>query len=193
MIVIQHNIDTLDRSLVGWLETGDGGKQVTVREICPSASTSTCRSANRSSSSSTPSNPSSSAASVNRRTHPTSNHSRTPSERTRSTCSSCSALPSRHSATRAQPATLCDRSARARLRPYARQLTASDTAVVDSGRGRHDRPVRRSAPRVRHHRRGRRRRHRHHLEPQGRRAHLDLGRAGEAAPRRPWSGRRHRR
>ena len=31
MIVIQHNIDTLDRSLVGWLESGDGGKQVTVR------------------------------------------------------------------------------------------------------------------------------------------------------------------
>ena len=31
MIVIQHNIDVLDRSLVGWLEGGDGGKQVTVR------------------------------------------------------------------------------------------------------------------------------------------------------------------
>ncbi len=31
MIVIQHNIDTLDRSIVGWLEGGDGGKQVTVR------------------------------------------------------------------------------------------------------------------------------------------------------------------
>ena len=33
MIVIQHNIDTLDRSLVGWLESGEGGKQVTVREL----------------------------------------------------------------------------------------------------------------------------------------------------------------
>jgi small subunit ribosomal protein S4 len=33
MIVIQHNIDVLDRSLVGWLEAGDGGKQVTVREL----------------------------------------------------------------------------------------------------------------------------------------------------------------
>ena len=33
MIVIQHNIDTLDRSLVGWLEAGDGGKQVTVRNL----------------------------------------------------------------------------------------------------------------------------------------------------------------
>jgi small subunit ribosomal protein S4 len=33
MIVVQHNIDTLDRSLVGWLETGDGGKQVTVRDL----------------------------------------------------------------------------------------------------------------------------------------------------------------
>ncbi len=33
MIVIQHNIDTLDRNVVGWLETGDGGKQVTVRDL----------------------------------------------------------------------------------------------------------------------------------------------------------------
>ena len=33
MIVIQHNIDTLDRSVVGWLETGDGGKQITVRDL----------------------------------------------------------------------------------------------------------------------------------------------------------------
>ena len=33
MIVIQHNRDTLDRSLVGWLEAGDGGKQVSVRSL----------------------------------------------------------------------------------------------------------------------------------------------------------------
>jgi small subunit ribosomal protein S4 len=33
MIVVQHNIDVLDRSLVGWLEGGDGGKQVTVRDL----------------------------------------------------------------------------------------------------------------------------------------------------------------
>jgi small subunit ribosomal protein S4 len=33
MIIIQHNMDVLDRSLVGWLETGDGGKQVTVRDL----------------------------------------------------------------------------------------------------------------------------------------------------------------
>ena len=33
MIVVQHNIDTLDRSLVGWLEQGDGGKEVTVRSL----------------------------------------------------------------------------------------------------------------------------------------------------------------
>lgn len=31
MIQIQHNIDTLDRAFVGWLEAGD--KQVTVREL----------------------------------------------------------------------------------------------------------------------------------------------------------------
>jgi small subunit ribosomal protein S4 len=33
MIVIQHNLDVLDRSVVGWLEVGDGGKQVTVRNL----------------------------------------------------------------------------------------------------------------------------------------------------------------
>ena len=33
MIVIQHNIDVLDRNVVGWLEAGDGGKQVTVRDL----------------------------------------------------------------------------------------------------------------------------------------------------------------
>jgi small subunit ribosomal protein S4 len=33
MIVVQHNIDTLDRSLVGWLESGEGGRQVTVRDL----------------------------------------------------------------------------------------------------------------------------------------------------------------
>jgi small subunit ribosomal protein S4 len=33
MIVIQHNLDVLDRSLVGWLEAGDGGKEVTVRDL----------------------------------------------------------------------------------------------------------------------------------------------------------------
>jgi small subunit ribosomal protein S4 len=33
MIVIQHNIDTLDRNLVAWLEKGDDGKAVTVREL----------------------------------------------------------------------------------------------------------------------------------------------------------------
>ena len=33
MIVIQHNLDVLDRSVVGWLGAGDGGKQVTVRDL----------------------------------------------------------------------------------------------------------------------------------------------------------------
>ena len=33
MIVIQHNLDVLDRSVVGWLEVGDGGKEVTVRDL----------------------------------------------------------------------------------------------------------------------------------------------------------------
>jgi small subunit ribosomal protein S4 len=33
MIVIQHNLDTLDRSLVGWLEAGENRGQVTVRDL----------------------------------------------------------------------------------------------------------------------------------------------------------------
>ncbi len=33
MIVIQHNLDVLDRSVVGWLEAGEGGRQVTVRDL----------------------------------------------------------------------------------------------------------------------------------------------------------------
>jgi len=33
MIVIQHNLDVLDRTVVGWLESGDGGKQVIVRDL----------------------------------------------------------------------------------------------------------------------------------------------------------------
>jgi small subunit ribosomal protein S4 len=33
IIVVQHNLDVLDRKVVGWLEVGDGGKQVTVRDL----------------------------------------------------------------------------------------------------------------------------------------------------------------
>ena len=33
MIIVQHNLDVLDRNVVGWLEVGDGGKQVTVRDL----------------------------------------------------------------------------------------------------------------------------------------------------------------
>ena len=33
MIVIRHNLDVLDRSLVGWLEASEGGKHVTVRDL----------------------------------------------------------------------------------------------------------------------------------------------------------------
>ena len=33
MIVIQHNLDTLDVRLPAWLEAGEGGRQVTVREL----------------------------------------------------------------------------------------------------------------------------------------------------------------
>ena len=33
MIVVRHNSDTLDRQTPTWLETGEGGLQVTVREL----------------------------------------------------------------------------------------------------------------------------------------------------------------
>ena len=33
LIVIRHNVDVLDRMAPGWLETGDSGLQVTVREL----------------------------------------------------------------------------------------------------------------------------------------------------------------
>jgi small subunit ribosomal protein S4 len=33
MIVIQHNLDTVDRSVVGWLDRSDDKKQVTVRDL----------------------------------------------------------------------------------------------------------------------------------------------------------------
>src|SRR5919112_2646675 len=33
MIVIQHNLDTLDVRLPAWLDSGDGGRSVTIREL----------------------------------------------------------------------------------------------------------------------------------------------------------------
>jgi small subunit ribosomal protein S4 len=33
MIVVRHNLETLDRATPPWLETGDGGASVTVREL----------------------------------------------------------------------------------------------------------------------------------------------------------------
>ncbi len=57
MIVIQHNLDTLDGRLPAWIESGDGGKSVTVREL-PLASRSMCPCESSSSSSCTPSSPS---------------------------------------------------------------------------------------------------------------------------------------
>jgi len=33
MIVVRHNVDTLDRQTPAWLETGDGGLQVTISEL----------------------------------------------------------------------------------------------------------------------------------------------------------------
>jgi small subunit ribosomal protein S4 len=33
LIIVRHNVDVLDRTPPGWLETGEGGNQVTVREL----------------------------------------------------------------------------------------------------------------------------------------------------------------
>jgi small subunit ribosomal protein S4 len=33
MIVIRHNLDTIDRQVPAWLETSDGGATVTVRDL----------------------------------------------------------------------------------------------------------------------------------------------------------------
>jgi small subunit ribosomal protein S4 len=33
MITIRHNVDTLDRQIPAWLDTGDGGYQATVRDL----------------------------------------------------------------------------------------------------------------------------------------------------------------
>jgi small subunit ribosomal protein S4 len=33
LIIVRHNIDVLDRTPPAWLETGEGGTQVTVREL----------------------------------------------------------------------------------------------------------------------------------------------------------------
>jgi small subunit ribosomal protein S4 len=33
LIIVRHNVDVLDRTPPAWLETGDGGNQVTVREL----------------------------------------------------------------------------------------------------------------------------------------------------------------
>ena len=33
MIVIQHNLDTLDVRMPAWIDQGEGGKQITVREL----------------------------------------------------------------------------------------------------------------------------------------------------------------
>ena len=35
MIIIRHNLDTLDRAIPAWLEAGDTGFQVTVRNLPP--------------------------------------------------------------------------------------------------------------------------------------------------------------
>ena len=54
MIVVRHNIDTLDRQTPSWLETAEGGSKSRCAS-CPCVPRSTCQCASSSSSSSTPS------------------------------------------------------------------------------------------------------------------------------------------
>ena len=159
-----------------WLEAGDGGNQVTVRDLP--------------------------AARAHRRARPRAAHRRALLQVIPPTTAPRKAhamlviqRPTVEAARRGrrQPSAVRRRPARARLRPHHRQLAAPHPAVVDPRRSRHAGALRRRPPRVRHHRRRHRGRHRHHPEPQGPRAHVHVRRAGHAAPRRPRPGRRHRR
>ena len=159
MIVIQHNIDVLDRRVVGWLETGDGGKQVTVRDLP--------------------------AARAHRRARPRVAHRRALLEVIRPS------LPRIRGTTmlviqRPTVEAIGDedgnrqRFAIGPLEPgFGHTIGNSLRRTLLSShprRGHHDGPLRRRAPRVRHHHRRHRGRHRHHPEHQGRRAHLDVRR-----------------
>ena len=89
-----------------------------------------------------------------------------------------------------QPSALRRRPARARLRPHDRQLAAPHAAVVDPRCGDHGRPLRRRPARVRHHPRRHRGRHRHHPQPQGHRRSPRRRRRLVVPPRRARAGRR---
>ena len=188
MIVIQHNIDMLDRSLVGWLEARRR-RQAGHR-------------------------PRPAPARAHRRPRPRAAHRRAllqvittglrplnPEDVTPPKTERRSPHHARHAASHhrghrrrgRQPSALRHRPARARLRPHPRQLAAPHPAVVDPRRGHHDGPLRRRAARVRHHHRCRRGRHRHHPQPQGHRRHVGVVRPGHLPPRRPRRRRGHRR
>ena len=105
---------------------------------------------------------------------------------------SASARPE-HRTPRRQPRQGRDRTARARLRPHARQRAASRAAVLDPRLRHHGSRDRRRAARVHHRRRPAGRRARSPAEPQGRRhPHAHRG-AHHPDPAGQGPGRRHRR
>ena len=146
MIVIQWNLDTLDRTPAAVARDRRRRPPGHRPRAARCASRSTCPSASSSSSSSTPSSPPS-AVPVHD-TRPTTTESEVAPH-------AGHPAPDRRGARRGgrQPSAVRHQPARARLRPHARQLAAPHAAVVDPRRGRHPGPLRRRAPRVRHHRR----------------------------------------
>ena len=177
MIVIQHNIDVLDRTRRR-LARGRRRRQAGHR-------------------------PRPAPARPHRRARPRVAHRRAllqvirspPRSQRPHPCSSCSAPPSKPSARKTNNR---QRFAVGPLEPgfghtignsLRRTLLSSipGAAITDGA-------LRRRPPRVRHHHRRRRGRHRHHLEPQGHRRSRRLSDDdGRAAPRRAWPGRHHRR
>ena len=176
MIVVRHNLDTLDRAVPQWLEV-DGGRLQGDR----------ARPA---------------AARADRRARARAAHrrallqvARLPARRPAEGC--LMLIIQRPEIEAGEPEgntpAVHHLAARARLRPHARQQPAPHAAVVDPRRGRHPGALRRRAPRVRRHPGCEGRRHRPHPEPQGPRAAVHVRGAGHAAPRQARSRRGHRR
>ena len=165
MIVIQHNIDTLDRRLVGWLEAGDGGKQVTVRDLP--------------------------AARAHRRARARVAHRRavlqviarphvTPRSTHRQRLIHMLVIQRPTVEALGEEENNRQRFAVGPLEPgFGHTIGNSLRRALLSQHprcGHHGRPLRRCPPRVRHHRRHHRGRHRHHPQHQGHRADVDVRR-----------------
>ena len=160
MIIIRHNIDVLDRSVVGWLEAGDGGSRVTVRDLplrdhidVPVREQLIVELYSQVTHLQRPQTAHQTARNIPHAHHPAS-HRRSARRGRRATASSSPSV-------RSSPAS-ATRSATPCAAPCCRRSRAQPSPGA----------LRRRPPRVRHHRRRRRGRHRHHPEPEGHRAHV---------------------